>query len=486
MMSYQPCVLIVDDSRAGRETLEELLVGEDYRLAFAENGPEALQKAEELTPDVILLDVMMPVMNGFDVCWKLRANPRLAEVPIIMVTALDDRDSRLHGILVGADDFVTKPFDRDELRARVRTITRLNRYRRLLAERVKFEWVVQQADDAYLIVNDDDGILYANPQARHHLGLPADESEAIAETFLAVVQRQYRCEPADAWAAWPGHADASSPRYLVRPASPTAESFWLQVEVKEMAPESSRQLLVRLRDVTASMLERRMVWTFETQVGHKIRTPLGQLTGFLEVLNDDPSGFSEEEKASILVSVFQSGVQLKNRLLAILQHLDVSDSVTPDGGRCAIGSLTAIVADISAALKLESVNLSCEGIEQPEHTFVPLSGSAVETILLQLLGNAKKFHPQQSPTVQVGISRVANGIRIQVSDDGLTLSPEQLSKMWTPYYQGERYLTGQAPGMGLGLSMVAALIWGVGGTCRAYNRDDGPGLIVELTLPLAQ
>jgi diguanylate cyclase (GGDEF)-like protein len=125
-------ILIVDDEQVSRYTVEILLAAEGYNLVFAENGEDALQKAGELVPDLMLLDVMMPGMDGFEVCQRLRDNKRLAELPIVMVTALDDRDSRLRGIQVGADDFMSKPYDRAELRARVRTITRLNRYRRLI------------------------------------------------------------------------------------------------------------------------------------------------------------------------------------------------------------------------------------------------------------------------------------------------------------------------------------------------------------------
>lgn len=128
-------ILIVDDNAASRETLESILTAENYTLQMAEDGFQALHKADALHPDLILLDVMMPGMDGFEVCRRLRTTPGLAEIPVILLTALDDTASRLEGLEAGADDFISKPFDRQELRARVRTITRLNRYRTLLEQR---------------------------------------------------------------------------------------------------------------------------------------------------------------------------------------------------------------------------------------------------------------------------------------------------------------------------------------------------------------
>ncbi|MCB0177982.1 MAG: response regulator, partial [Anaerolineae bacterium] len=110
-MQQDSTILIVDDEQFGRDTLEGLLTNRGYELVFAHNGPEALAKAEATTPDVILLDVMMPEMNGFEVCKRIRATPHLAEIPIILLTALGDYNSRLMGIKAGADDFITKPFD---------------------------------------------------------------------------------------------------------------------------------------------------------------------------------------------------------------------------------------------------------------------------------------------------------------------------------------------------------------------------------------
>lgn len=148
-MTDTAIILIVDDNQVVREMLGELLLTSDYNLVYAKDGKEALEKAEAYTPDLILLDVMMPGMNGFEVCSRLRADPQHAEVPILMVTALDDRESRLEGIKAGADDFISKPFYGEELRARVSTILRLNRYRRLLEGRAQLEQAHAELQSAY-------------------------------------------------------------------------------------------------------------------------------------------------------------------------------------------------------------------------------------------------------------------------------------------------------------------------------------------------
>ncbi|MFZ5887154.1 MAG: HD domain-containing phosphohydrolase [Chloroflexota bacterium] len=142
-------ILIVDDDPANRETLLSMLEPEGYQLATAENGWQALEQAKTIQPDVILLDVMMPGMNGFEVCRQIRAEQKLAEVPILFLTALDDHDSRITGIAAGGDDFITKPFNRHELRTRLRTITQLNRFHKLLDERKKLEEAHRQLLNAY-------------------------------------------------------------------------------------------------------------------------------------------------------------------------------------------------------------------------------------------------------------------------------------------------------------------------------------------------
>jgi signal transduction histidine kinase len=137
-------LLIIDDDPVAHETLTALLTKSGYVLEHAASGPEGIRKAIAKCPEVILLDVMMPGMDGFEACRRLRSNSRLAEVPIIMVTALEDRTSKLSGFEAGADDFLSKPFDGLELDLRLRTLKRVARYRQLLDERKKLDEVHQQ------------------------------------------------------------------------------------------------------------------------------------------------------------------------------------------------------------------------------------------------------------------------------------------------------------------------------------------------------
>lgn len=132
-------ILIIDDEPIARMTLKALLSNEPYDLHFAENGVDGLAAAVSIQPDVILLDVMMPNMNGFDVCKIIRSTYTLNEVPILFITTLDDRASKLAGLKAGADDFLSKPFDGVELLARLRGMTRLNRYRLIAEQRRSLE-----------------------------------------------------------------------------------------------------------------------------------------------------------------------------------------------------------------------------------------------------------------------------------------------------------------------------------------------------------
>ena len=179
----QKTILIVDDEYAGRQTLVSVLESEGYQLKTAENGHQALEKAEMLKPDLILLDVMMPDITGYQVCQRVRQNRDIAEIPIIILTALDDHKSMLLALEAGADDFLSKPFDRHELRARVAGIMRLNRYQKLNDERTNLEKAHVKLLNAYdaTILGWSKAVTLRDQETEEHNQRVAKISVALAE-----------------------------------------------------------------------------------------------------------------------------------------------------------------------------------------------------------------------------------------------------------------------------------------------------------------
>ena len=175
----KPFILIVDDMPANTRLLEARLTAEYYQVATAQDGFEAIRLAHSWQPDLIMLDVMMPDMDGYEACRRLKADPETLHIPIVMVTALGEPSERLQGLEAGADDFLTKPVEYDTLLARTRSLVRL---KRLLDE------MRARGETARALGLSGDGVLV--PSISGARALVVDDSNESAEHIQDALSRE--------------------------------------------------------------------------------------------------------------------------------------------------------------------------------------------------------------------------------------------------------------------------------------------------------
>jgi putative two-component system response regulator len=213
----QPLILAVDDEASNLQLLRQILQ-DDYRLRFAKDGPRALELAREERPNLILLDVMMPGMSGYEVCAALKADPVTASIPVIFVTALNDIDDELEGFEAGAVDYITKPVSPQLVRARVRNHLSLVRMEALRASRLE---IVQRLGLAAEYKDNETGLhVIRMSHFARILGLAAGMTEHEADDLLhaapmhdvgkigipdRILQKPGPLDP-DEWKIMQGHA----------------------------------------------------------------------------------------------------------------------------------------------------------------------------------------------------------------------------------------------------------------------------------------
>ena len=171
-------VLVVDDLPTNVKVLEAKLAAEYFTVITATSGAEALAPARESAPDIILLDVMMPEMDGFEVCRRLKADTETAHIPVVMVTALSDISDRVTGLEAGADDFLTKPVHDVTLFARIRSLARI--------KRAVDEWRMQEETYGQLGVADEGKGLDLTDHPKGSV-LVVEHDEFVGERLAAVL-----------------------------------------------------------------------------------------------------------------------------------------------------------------------------------------------------------------------------------------------------------------------------------------------------------
>jgi signal transduction histidine kinase len=467
-------VLVIASDQRLLQSLKKLLEGTDFNLEFSVVPQEGMQKAEELLPDVILLDIDLEG-GSIETCRHLRANRVLKGMPILMLCEHGDHASRARGLSAGIDDFLSKPLDEIELLSRLRTVTRLNAKRMLVTDLERFNWMASHATDGYLLLDKSGVIHYANEGAHTLLNLPDDY---LGLPFVAVVEHGFKAEPENVWVNW---VDEPASCFLVQHETPTARAVWIQLDALDTVLGVEGHRIVRLEDVTERMSVYQDMRRFHTVVAHKLRTPMSIMYSNLSIIKNKMDMLSPDEIKDYVASSIENAYRMVDEIRQILSFIDAPLALTV-GEPVTLDRLPELVNQLSQELNLRYVDFSFP--QELRNDKLALTQEALEMILHELFENARKFHPEHDPEIKLHIAQKKTGfVNIHVADNGLTLSPEQLSWAWLPYVQGEKDFTGEMPGMGLGFPMVATLVWKAGGELWIRNRNDGPGVIVELKIP---
>ncbi len=477
-------ILIVDDNVGARRSIEALLAPENYRLLLTASGAEALEIAAREHPDLILLDVMMPGMNGFEVCEALRASERLSEIPIIMITALDDDESMIRGIDVGADDFLSKPINKIELRSRVRGILRLNRYRKLCDERQKFEIVVTHSMFGYIVLDVDRRIRFANPKACEILMMESEQCAGL--DFMRQAKLHYAVKPSDSElrlsAGRP--ANAAEPFLLVRPRTASSEPRWIRASRMDLGGSVRDQMLVRLEDITHNVLSFQEKHTFSRMISHKLLTPLHAMKAADQLISEKRSASKAYPEIEHIFDLQRKGLsRLEYDIHSILKFLESTSRPALDAPKSRIGDLCLHLNDIA---RDAGIGFEMEPPPEPVRQLqIGISPYNFEACARELFENAIKFRSCGYPAIKclAAVASDESSASFQFLSNATPLTDEEKSNAWKPYWQADRYFTGEIPGMGLGLALIATNVWSAGGTCKIANRSDEPGVSVTLAFP---
>ncbi|MCQ9206714.1 MAG: response regulator [Omnitrophica bacterium] len=474
-MGKKAKILVVDDEPQNIKLLEANLLPKGYEVLAASNGKEALQAVTANDIDLILLDIMMPEMDGFEVTRKIRATEATQLIPIVLVTALKETEDRIKGIDAGCDDFISKPFDKNEVLARVNTLLKLSYLRRQLNEKEKFEAVINEISDGIIVCDKNWIIREINNSARKYLNISEPEKSGLLEVILKFYSASITKEKI---------LDFSIPRKtfeLIREETKEFKALYLTANLdilKNTAGEISN-IVITLRDVTGMRKEEFLKQDFLSLVSHKLRTPITGISGGVSLLQDGTLGPLNEEQKKFINDILEKAYSLENLLEKLLgfvtierKKLDLSkepialQSYLPE-------LLNPTVKKIKD--KKIKLNIDCS----TKDIKLNINKKHFDLIVKNLVENAIKFNDKDTKEVTVSAEKAAGEIKISVSDNGRGIPSEERDKIFEKFYQIEKYFTGNVEGAGLGLALVKRLVTAYNGKIELQSEiDKGTKIIV--------
>ena len=476
-MKDKPVILAVDDQPQNIELLEAYLVPQGYEIVKAASGEEALAKAAS-GPDLILLDVMMPKMSGFEVLKKLRADEKMRLIPVVMVTSLKETEDRVTALEAGCDDFISKPFEKIELVARVKSLLQLSYYRRQLDEKEKFVAVIKEISDGVVILSQDWKIKDINSSALRYLNI----LEIRDVNFIDIIFKEYTVS-----ISRENFLDLSISHKtfdITREETEKTKPLYLEVNqdiLKNPAGEVS-SIVLTLRDMTQSRREECVKQDFLGLISHKLRTPLAVINGKIALLRVGLDGSLTEGQKKSINTAFKESFLLIGLVEKLLGFTIIySEKLALPKETIELKPYLSLVTDPIIRLfqnKKTELNIDC-----PAGVNLEINKVYLDQIIGNLIENAIKFNDKNAAKISIVVKKIPGRVEISVTDNGPGIPNEEYERIFEKFYQVEKYFTGQVEGVGLGLAIVKKLIEREGGGIRVESKL-GQGSTFIFTLPV--
>lgn len=484
-------VLLADDNADMRAYVRGLLCS-FYAVEAVADGEQALAAARRHRPDLIISDVMMPHLDGFGLLRRVRADPALREVPLIMLSARAGEDSRIEGLDAGADDYLVKPFSARELLARVGSILERRSAQEAFRRRTaQFETLLNAAPLGVYVVDGDFRIRHINPTARAACG---GHPDLLGRELSELVDRLWPNAHADEVLARFRHTMAGGEAYFARERIERGQDLQVTAcyewQINRIPlPQGGHGVVCYFRDVSSYVqaqlqLEEadRRKDEFLATLSHELRNPLAPIRNAAEVL---AAPNLSDDKLTWARQVIQRQVRHMAWLLD-----DLLDVARITQGKLQLKkALTGLPGIVDTAVEtarplLESRSHQLHVRLPAEKVLLDADAVRVAQILANLLTNAAKY---TDPGGRIALAGYVEGdtVRLTVTDNGIGIPAEALPKLFTLFSQVEATAARSEGGLGIGLALVRGLVELHGGSVQARSDGVGQGSEFTVCLPLA-
>lgn len=509
-------ILIVDDVPDNLKVVGDMLEAKGYGVTFAISGKQALERVKTARPDLILLDLMMPEMDGLQVCKILKANAQDAEIPIIFLTASQEHHNLIEAFDSGAVDYLTKPFNLPELLARVRTHLelkyakeKLDRLNNVLEQKVQ-----QRTAQLRKALNFEATTKEIIERVRDSL----DESQILATVVkeLVVLLQLDRCQTGiyDLERATSTIIQEYSPSLPItldtvrnfaeseeKDEQHTIGDIWLyrlnhqafseeEIRLVEQITASCAIAIRQARLYRAVRLQveelekvNRLKDDFLKTISHELRTPLTSIemgADTLKMIFKQPNWQQKHlEIATESLEILEAGCQREIKLVNDLLDLVYLDART-EPLQVEPVNLNLLISYIlklfTQRIKQQQQRLT---IDLPKVPLINTNSQILERIVTELLNNACKYTPQgESITIAAEVN--SQNIKLKVTNSGVVIDDVELERIFERFYRIPQQDRWQHGGTGLGLALVKKQVEYLGGTIEAENKNQQLSLIIEL------